>query len=96
MKPAFKESRWREAGKLIDQLRYCKTCRQQTPTKVSFKDADIHYNISFYPEPDGQVGIDWHSPVVDCMGYWSKVVCEHCGTDKSQQLLELLHKRLSK
>ena len=93
MKPAFKESQWREAGKLIDRLRYCKTCKQQTPTKVSFKDTDIHYIISLSPQPDGQVGINWHGPQVDDMGHWGKIVCEHCGTEKCDQLINLLHER---
>lgn len=95
MKPAFKQKEYREAGKLIDELRYCKTCRQQTPTKVSFNNADIHYIISLCPEPDGEVGIRWGYTQVDKMGYWGDIVCEHCGTKKSDRLIELLHKRLS-
>ena len=95
MKPAFKKREFCEAGKLIDRMRYCKTCKQQTMTRVFFEDADIHYDISLYPEPDGQVGVNWHYPIVDSLGHWGKIVCSHCRSEKGIQLTDLLHGKVT-
>lgn len=84
MKPAFKQREYKKAGELIDELRYCKTCKKLTPTKVSITEADVYFNVRLSPEPDGQVNVKWGNAMIDKWGYWGKVTCEHCGTEKDK------------